>query len=1140
MNVSTLGRAAAFTLVLPLQAQLKPSPDFPEIQIPEGTTITQFASQNQVNNVTAICIDGQNRVYAAETHRWRVQVQDIRHGGKNNRYLRDRVNGDISVMTLEDRVAFHKKWSGKEPDFLKWEQFDDQSEVIKVLEDTTGDGKADKTTVFRGDFNEPLAGPSGGLIEKDGTVYFAMIPGVYSLRDLDGDGKAEEVKTLVNGFGVRVSFSGHDLNGFAFGPDGKLYWSIGDRGYHVEQDGKTFSRPDSGGVFRSNPDGSEFEEYYINLRNPKEIVFDDFGNLFTVDNDYDQGDRERIVYLVEHGDTGWRMGHQTLASFGGVAWDHLGAKPPRKEDQIDAWMNEGLWETRHDRQPAFVNPPIAYSVNGPCGFAYNPGVTTLPKQFDKNFFVVGYVASADRCMIENFSLNSYGAEFKLDKQEVFLKGIALTDIDWSYDGKLYISDYGGGWGQPNKGNIYAMAGDRKDNAAAIQEVKELFAKGFPNIDSKKLATLLDHADQRVRCRAQYALAERGTESLAIFQKALATENSLLRRIHGLWGIGQLAQKDPKLLSNLKGLLQDKEMEIRANTARVLGNHADHSQAYRSELIAALKDDSLRVRGLAAIALANAEEAKAVQPAIALLQENADKDVVLRHSGIMTLTKAAKASELAALNSHKSNAVRRAAVVALRRQKAPEISAFFDDKDEAVRQEAIRGAYDENIIGAYAALSERAHAIAKRVTPEVKHHPLSARRALHAAWTLARPQDLKVIVSIINDSSIDQRIRRDALTTLLDWNNPPVGDPVTGFARTLPKNRTKLPANLIEQLQPYFKSAPADKNATQLLARALKLVSQDKLAIDSSQLKSYLNAKDAPEDARLEALNILAPLEKKNPKWKDELNALVSDKSDKIRSRARSLLVFLNPGAQSLDLLADTLKNKQTTLAEKQLTIKTLGTIDKPEAGRLIADELKKLTAGKLDAGLALDVVMAAEASKSPQAKKALADFRAKLPKDDAFAEWTLLCETGGDLAKGKAAFYGHGIAQCQRCHTMHGVGADVGPELGAIGKNNDAKYLLRSLVHPTAEVAEGFGIGTVTLKDGTAISGTILTKDAKGNTRVKIEKDITVIAPDKIASQTTPVSAMPPMAGILNKEEMRDMVAFLLSCKEDKTDDEHK
>ena len=57
---------------------------------------------------------------------------------------------------------------------------------------------------------------------------------------------------------------------------------------------------------------------------------------------------------------------------------------------------------------------------------------------------------------------------------------------------------------------------------------------------------------------------------------------------------------------------------------------------------------------------------------------------------------------------------------------------------------------------------------------------------------------------------------------------------------------------------------------------------------------------------------------------------------------------------------------------------------------------------------------------------------------------------------------------------------------------------------------------------------------------MKIEKAITVITQDKIASQSKPVSAMPPMAGILNKHEMRDMVAYLLSCKEDKTDDEHK
>ena len=163
----------------------------------------------------------------------------------------------------------------------------------------------------------------------------------------------------------------------------------------------------------------------MNLRNPKEIVFDEFGNLFTVDNDYDHGDRERIVYLIEHGDSGWKMGYQTIATFGGTVFPHAGGKPDKKEDQIDAWMNEGIWNTRHDRQPAYINPPIAYAANGPCGLAYDPGVVALPDRYKRNFFVASYKGSPDICFIERFTLEPKGATFKLGEQEPFLKGIAL-------------------------------------------------------------------------------------------------------------------------------------------------------------------------------------------------------------------------------------------------------------------------------------------------------------------------------------------------------------------------------------------------------------------------------------------------------------------------------------------------------------------------------------------------------------------------------------------------------------------------------------------------------------------------------------------------------------------------------------------
>lgn len=1119
----------SLSAILPLGAQLVPSQLDKKITIPEGLTLKRFADQNQVQNATAICLDAQNRVYIAETNRWRVQVQDIRHGGK---FLRDRVNGDISSMTLEDRTAFHQKWSGKGQDFLTWEEFTKDSEVIKMLEDTDGDGVSDKTTVFRGDFNDPLAGPSGGLIEKDGTVYFAMIPGIYSLKDTNNDGKAEEVKTLVNGFGVRVSFSGHDLNGFAWGPDGKIYWSIGDRGYHVEQDGKTFARPDSGGVFRANPDGSEFEEFYINLRNPKEIVFDEFGNLFTVDNDYDQGDRERIVYLVEHGDSGWKMGHQTMTSFGGTVYNHIGGKPPRKEDHIDAWMNEGLWNTRHDRQPAYINPPIAYSANGPCGLAYNPGIVGLPGKFDRNFFFASYVAGPDRCLIERFTLNPEGANFKLGEQTNFLKGIALTDLDWGYDGKLYIADYGGGWTKSGKGNVYTLADTEKLKTPAIKEVKEIFAKGIRSLEPGKLFDLLAHPDQRVRLRSQFALAEQELNSLPLLEKATKPDQPLMRRIHGIWGIGQLGQKNPSALNSLTSLIGDQEMEVRANLARTLGNHGKHLAPFRKALIAMLEDPSPRVASLAAIALANHGHKDAIAPALAMLEKNNDKDVVVRHAGIMILAKCAESPTLVEAGKTHQNAVRRAIVVALRRQKSPLLQHFFRDTDELVRQEAIRAAYEMDIRETYPALSVMAHEIVKRVTPEIKWHPLTARRAIFAAWVLGQKEDAERIAQIASDSGLDFRVRKDALIALMEWNNPPVPDPVTGFARTLPDNRIKLDASILPSLGDLL--GGQDENSIKLLSRALTLSEQDNIPVGEFRLVRYLKSDKCSEETRVKALSLLAPLKKDDAMWASRLEDLFTDKSDKVRSMARELLFKVDPDRATAQL-GNLLSSQEATLKEKQLTLETLTKLKTPKAKEMIQAALDQLIARNADSGLALDIVTAAEKAGLP-----LDQFRASLAKDDPNAEWNLLCRDGGDIQLGKKVFYEHGAAQCQRCHTMHGVGGDVGPELGAIGKKHDATYLLRSLVNPGAEVADGYGLGTITLKDGTEISGNFMPDDKDGNAVINFAETTKIIKKSDIAKKSTPVSAMPPMTALLSKQEARDLVAFLVSCKKDKTDDGHK
>ena len=157
------------------------------------------------------------------------------------------------------------------------------------------------------------------MLARHGKVWFTNIPSLWLLEE-QPDGKVKK-NELLRGFGVRFNFTGHDFHGLALGHDGKIYFSIGDRGMHVKtREGGVVDFPDEGAVYRSNPDGTELEIVHRGLRNPQELVFDEHGNLFTGDNDSDQSDMERLVYLVEGGDSGWRVGYQHAPRGHGGPW----------------------------------------------------------------------------------------------------------------------------------------------------------------------------------------------------------------------------------------------------------------------------------------------------------------------------------------------------------------------------------------------------------------------------------------------------------------------------------------------------------------------------------------------------------------------------------------------------------------------------------------------------------------------------------------------------------------------------------------------------------------------------------------------------------------------------------------------------
>jgi quinoprotein glucose dehydrogenase len=192
-------------------------------------------------------------------------------------------------------------------------------------------------------------------------VWFTNIPKLWRLRDADGDGVAEVRDPVHDGYGVHTSLIGHDLHGLVVGPDRRLYFSIGDRGFHVEYEGRTHAYPDEGAVLRCELDGSGLEVVHRGLRNPQELAFDLHGDLFTGDNNSDGGDRARLVQIVPGADSGWRIGFQWL-------------------DDRGAWNRERMWHPRHPGQSARTLPPIANFADGPSGLAFDPGVG-LPERF---------------------------------------------------------------------------------------------------------------------------------------------------------------------------------------------------------------------------------------------------------------------------------------------------------------------------------------------------------------------------------------------------------------------------------------------------------------------------------------------------------------------------------------------------------------------------------------------------------------------------------------------------------------------------------------------------------------------------------------------------------------------------------------
>ncbi len=768
-------------------------------------------------------------------------------------------------------------------------------------------------------------------------------------------------------------------------------------------------------MLRCELDGSHLEVVHRGLRNPQELAFDAWGNLFTGDNNSDGGDKARWVWVVDGGDSGWQIGYQWLGDRG-------------------AWNREKLWLPAFDGQAAWIVPPIDNVASGPSGLTCDPG-TGLPDRWHGCFLLCDFRGAAAYSGIWALRVEPRGASFALTERERFLWKVLATDVDFAADGGVLLTDWVHGWGMTGRGRVFRVAAPDRATDDRIAEVKALLAADFATLDSGKLVDLLAHRDFRIRQKAEFALVDRTAvdELTAIAQHG----TDPFARYHAIWGLGVLARQHAAPLAPLVPLCADPDPEVRIQAIRVLGD-ARFAPALRA-LIARLGDESPRVRFHAAIALGRLGDAQAVAPLCELLRDNQDRDAYLRHAGVMGLLGCADDEAVATLATDADASVRMAALLVERHHHDARIAGFLDDAPR-LAVEAARAIHDLRIGGALDALAQCTSR--KDLTDDA-----FARRAIDARRLLGRGSDVRALVDLAARDDVAEALRVEALEIVGEWPHPRQQDRVIGAFLALPERSPLVARGVIAERLPAIARGPlavakAAIDATRSLdavtaapalarvagddrldahvrAAALRAVGQ--LADDATM--SAIARTVRPEDplplreASIELLGRLAPHEAV-----PVLASLVRDGDLEARRNALHALTALDDPAAT-----DTLRGWAERLAN--------GTCP-PD----IALDVLEITRGRGDLAPALAAYDAGIASRS--AGDPLASYRIAL--------------AGGDAAKGEKLFREHPAAQCARCHTVDGTGGDAGPKLDGVGKRLDDDRLLRALIEPSAELAKGF------------------------------------------------------------------------------------
>lgn len=943
---------------------------------------------------------------------------------------------------------------------------------ILILEDTSGDGKADRSTVFYQGHDVDSAHGILVLPTADGKGTRALVSAgesVFFLIDENGDLKSDRKEVLFTGIsGVQHD---HGIHAVHFGPDGKFYFNFGNEGKQIKDrtgqpiidkagnEVKNSRQPyQEGMVFRCNPDGSDFETLAWNFRNNWELCLDAYGTIWQSDNDDDGNRGVRLNYVMEFGNYGYKD------ELTGASWQTFRTNMEKEIPQRHWHLND----------PGVIPNLILTAAGAPTGIVLYEGAL-LPAAWR------GAVIHADAgtSSVRAYLPRAAGAGYEVDTVSI-LDGsrnnwFRPSDVAVAPDGTLLVAD----WYDPGVG------GHRMRDA----ERGRIFRLW-----------------RRAQLAPQAPAVDVSTAGGAV--AALSSPNMATRYL----GWSALETMGPAGRDEVLKLLTAADPRVRARAMWRLVKWPGAGTAARDALRVALADQSPDVRCAAIRGLRQVNDLVPLSEVDDLLNIN-DPSPQVRRELLIWMRELKQQWVPAVLRENAENITSGMAWARLAQQ--------YDGQDRW---------YLEAL--GIAAEGRWSNCFYTWLPKQGKDAWKNSPAARDIIWRSRAPETVKLIHQLLIDPAvpegeiprffraIDFQQNSERLPTLMA-----LAFEFTGQGRSAGLIRAEALSRLT--------LAQVRDNAAQMAAvnqiadsargsgQFVRLVDQFDLRDRFPELLALAQA-DPTSQLAADAMRVL-----RTKRQTDLITAaLQGDQREKVEA---TLLALGSVGdRQAVAQLQAQATNAQLPLWNRQAAVRALAA---SQAGaRALLDLARAQYPQELKESLAAALVTSPfEAVRRP----ALEIFPPPPSRDAApLPPVSVLAQRTGDAINGRLLF--HTTGTCQKCHQLSGIGQVVGPDLSEIGKKLAKPALYESILFPSAAISHNFDSWVIITNEGQIFNGLLVSETAE-EMQIKeatgLIRKIPVAGIEERKKQD--ISLMPSeMQKLLTADELVDLVEYLTTLKE--------